>query len=256
MPALIGRVRDPVISLSAALILWQVVAWSGSFDDRLLPSPISVLTALAELTVSPFAGANVWEHSAASLLRLFTGFLAAVAIAVPLGIAMATYPKVSAIASPYVDSLRAIPPLAWVPFAILWFGVGLTSSAFVIFTGVVAVVLLNTFQGVRDVPPVLINAARTLGARQHEVLREVTIPAAIPLIFAGLRIGLGIGWMSLIGAELVAAQSGLGFLIARAQTSLRSDMVIAGMISIGVIGALMDAILRAGSARLLAWREN
>lgn len=256
MAALANRLRYPLLSIGGALLVWQAVALTGVFDARVLPGPVEVIVALAGFTVSPFAGATLWGHAAASLLRLLSGFLAAIVLAVPLGIAMARIPTVDAAVAPYFDTLRFIPPLAWVPFAVLWFGIGLPGQALVIFTGVFAALLINTYQGIREVPPVLVDAARTLGAKPTEVLREVIVPAATPLIFAGLRIGLGIGWMSLIGAELIAAQEGLGFVIARAQVSFRSDLLIAGMVAIGIIGAMMDIGLQRLELHLLRWRTS
>jgi ABC-type nitrate/sulfonate/bicarbonate transport system permease component len=152
-----------------------------------------------------------------------------------------------------VEVLRPIPPLAWIPLSILWFGVGDTQNEFIIFLGIFFPILLNTVAGVRGVEPNLVRAARCLGGGEGAVLRRVVLRAALPQIVTGVRVGLGVGWMALVAAELVGANSGLGFLINDARTLLRTDIVIVGMIAIGLVGLALDLLIRAISRRVAPW---
>jgi len=154
---------------------------------------------------------------------------------------------------PVIEMLRPVPPLAWIPLSILWFGIGDTQNQFIIFLGIFFPILLNTIAGVANVEPNLVRAARCLGANDWEVLWRVVLRAALPQIVTGVRIGLGVGWMALVAAELVGANSGLGFLINDARTVLRTDYVIVGMATIGVVGLFIDWVIRSLSRRLLPW---
>lgn len=144
-------------------------------------------------------------------------------------------------------------PLAWIPLSILWFGIGDTQNQFIIFLGIFFPILLNTITGVRGVEPNLVRAARCLGASEWAILSRVVLRAALPQIITGIRIGLGVGWMALVAAELVGASSGLGFLINDARTILRTDYIIVGMATIGIVGLLIDAAIREVMRRVLPW---
>ena len=157
---------------------------------------------------------------------------------------------------PLVEVLRPIPPLAWIPLSILWFGIGDLQNEFIIFLGIFFPILLNTITGVKGVEPNLVRAARCLGSDEWTVLSKVVVRAALPQIVTGIRIGLGVGWMALVAAELVGASSGLGFLINDARTLLRTDIVIVGMITIGLVGLLLDVLIREITARLLPWSRS
>jgi NitT/TauT family transport system permease protein/taurine transport system permease protein len=157
---------------------------------------------------------------------------------------------------PLVEVLRPVPPLAWIPLSILWFGIGDVQNQFIIFLGIFFPVLLNTIMGVRNIEPNLVRAARCLGASEIRVLRRIVLPAALPQIVTGIRVGLGVGWMALVAAELVGANSGLGFLINDARTLLRTDIVIVGMITIGVVGLLIDRTIRVSGRRLMPWSRT
>ena len=145
---------------------------------------------------------------------------------------------------PLIEVLRPVPPLAWIPLSILWFGIGDIQNQFIIFLGMFFPILLNTIAGVKNIEPNLIRAARCLGASETRILRRIVLRAALPQIITGIRVGLGVGWMALVAAELVGANSGLGFLINDARTLLRTDVVIVGMITIGVVGLIIDRTIR------------
>jgi len=196
-------------------------------------------------------------HCFYSLLRVVCGFLIAVCLAIPVGIFTGWSKLLRDLTTPIIEMIRPIPPLAWIPLAILWFGIGLKSAAFIIFLGCFFPVLLSTVSGVLSVDTILIDAARTLGAKEKEIFLKVLVPGATPSIYTGLRIGMGIGWMTLVAAEFTGVKSGLGlgYMIMVARDIQRPDMVIAGMAAIGFIGYLLDSLLRFMEGRSLRWRE-
>jgi ABC-type nitrate/sulfonate/bicarbonate transport system permease component len=190
-----------------------------------------------------------------SLKRECVAFVWALS-AVPLGIAMGWSKAIDEQVDPLVEVLRPVPPLAWIPLSILWFGIGDIQNQFIIFLGMFFPILLNTISGVKNIEPNLLRAARCLGAKEGRVLRRVVLRAALPQIITGVRVGLGVGWMALVAAELVGANSGLGFLINDARTLLRTDIVIVGMITIGVVGLVIDRTIRFVGKRSMPWSRT
>ena len=246
---LLGRVRR--LGLVAVLLLvWHYVSTSVLDETArvLLPPPMAIFSAAWELIVS----GDLWHHLGDSLKREAVAFLWAT-IAIPLGIAMGWWKAVDEQFDPLMEVLRPIPPLAWIPLSILWFGIGDTQNQFIIFLGIFFPILLNTITGVRGVEPNLVRAARCLGASEWAILSRVVLRAALPQIITGIRIGLGVGWMALVAAELVGASSGLGFLINDARTILRTDYIIVGMATIGIVGLMIDAAIREVMRRVLPW---
>jgi ABC-type nitrate/sulfonate/bicarbonate transport system permease component len=195
------------------------------------------------------------HHAGDSLRREAIAFLWA-SIAIPIGIAMSWWRAVDEQLNPLMEILRPIPPLAWIPLSILWFGVGETQNQFIIFLAIFFPILLNAISGVKSIEPNLIRAARCLGANEWDILSRVVLKAALPQIVTGIRIGLGVGWMALVAAELVGATSGLGFLINDARTILRTDYVIVGMVTIGLIGLFIDWSIRNVMRMLLPWSRS
>lgn len=247
--ARIGRLAVPAALLAA----WQYVSMFvlDETTRALLPAPTAVAVAAWE----QIASGELIRHLMDSLRREFTAFVWALA-AIPLGVAMGWWRVVNDQLDPLVEMLRPIPPLAWIPLSILWFGVGDTQNQFIIFLGIFFPILLNTITGVKSVEPNLVRAARCLGGGEGAVLRRVVMRAALPQIITGVRIGLGVGWMALVAAELVGASSGLGFLINDARTLLRTDIVIVGMITIGLVGLALDLLIREVSRRALPWSRS
>ena len=239
--------------LLTLLLLWQAAStWMLDATTRtLLPPPTAVLQAAWDLVST----GELFRHLRDSLRREVVAFLWATT-SIPLGIAMGWSKVVSDQVDPVIEMLRPVPPLAWIPLSILWFGIGDTQNQFIIFLGIFFPILLNAFAGVVGVEPNLIRAARCLGASEWEVLRRVVLRAALPQIVTGIRIGLGVGWMALVAAELVGANSGLGFLINDARTVLRTDYVIVGMATIGLVGLLIDWLIRVLVRRLLPWSRT
>jgi ABC-type nitrate/sulfonate/bicarbonate transport system permease component len=240
-----------VLPFLLLLALWDVAVLSGWAPESHIPRPWKVVGTLFEQLVVPFAGNTLPVDAATSLGRWAMGFALGVLVAVPLGLVMAWVPTIDYMVSPVFEVLRFIPPLAWVPFAILWFGVGPQASAFVIVTGVLPPILVNTYVGARAVPRAFVDAARTLGTPAHRMLFEVLVPAALPVIVAGIRIGAGLGWMSLIGSELIAVRSGLGYKIVIGMQTFRPEYVISGMVAIGFLGFAIDLATRVLERRVL-----
>ncbi|MHB8894218.1 MAG: ABC transporter permease [Candidatus Geothermincolia bacterium] len=245
-----------VISPLVALGLWQVLAGTGVLG-RATPSPWDALKGIYDLIVTGLPpGYHLQGHLVASLVRVFTGFGIALVIAVPLGIFMGWSRWVETVVDPLVEVIRPVPPLAWLPLALVWFGLGLGSSAFIIALGAFFPILLNTVLGVKSVDRNLVEAARTLGAKDRTILGRVIVPAATPSIITGVRIGMGIAWMTLVAAELIGVKNGygLGYMIMTARDLARFDLLVAGIVVIGLVGFLIDWLIRLLEKRLLRWR--
>ena len=225
--------------------LWWGLAASGWVPERFLPGPWQVLRTMQDLTMHAYAGATLPLHALASLERFLMGFGLAALAGVPLGLLMGWYRWLDDVVSPLFEAVRFVAPIAWVPFAALWFGTGIGGPILVIFSGAFPPCLINAYRGARQVDRVLVEAAQTLGAPGRRVIAEVLVPAALPSIVAGLRVGAGLGWQSLVGAELIVVSSGLGYLMVQGQATLRTPVVMASMVAIGVIGVVLDVALRA-----------
>jgi ABC-type nitrate/sulfonate/bicarbonate transport system permease component len=246
---ILGKLKN--LGLLAVLLgFWQYASTTilDSTTRTLLPPPTAVFAAAFELVSS----GELFRHARDSLKRELVAFLWA-SSAIPLGVAMGWWKSVDDQVDPLIEMLRPIPPLAWIPLSILWFGIGDTQNQAIIFLGIFFPILLNTISGVKGIEVTLIRAARCLGANEWKVLWRVVIRAALPQIVTGIRIGLGVGWMALVAAELVGANSGLGFLINDARTILRTDYIIVGMATIGLVGLMIDQVIRELVRRLLPW---
>lgn len=236
---------------SVFLILWYAVSTAQIYPVYIIPPLDMVLGSFAELINT---GA-LFQHTFWSIVRVITGFVIAALIGIPLGIGMGWSNNLMRLVEPLTNIVRQIPPIAWVPFAMIWFKAGVVeSSAFIVFIGAFFPVLLNTISGVKGVPVLLIESAYTLGANSRQILTKIVLPASMPNILSGLRIGLGIGWMSLVAAEMMGQDYGLGSFIINSSTVLRMDRVVVGMITIGLIGFLMDRLFKELESSLLSWR--
>lgn len=230
--------------------LWTALTATGLVPRQFLPTPLDVASRFIQLLSSPFAGATLPVHMASSLQRYAYGVLLAALIGVPLGLLMGWFRWLDDIVTPIFDGLRFIAPIAWVPFAALWFGTGIGGPVMIIFAGAFPPCLINAYRGARFVEPRLIEAARMLGTGHLRMIAEILLPAAVPSIIAGLRVSAGLGWQSLVGAELIVAAAGVGFMMVQAQGSVQTATVMTGMISIGLVGMLIDILLRQGEGWL------
>jgi ABC-type nitrate/sulfonate/bicarbonate transport system permease component len=239
-----------VLGLVLFLGLWTLLPTSGIVPPQFLPTPLDVLNRIIHLMSNPFAGATLPQHLASSFQRYVTGVILAAAIGVPLGLMMGWFRLLDDIVTPIFDGLRFIAPIAWVPFAALWFGTGIGGPVMIIFAGAFPPCLINAYRGARFVEPRLIEAARMLGTGNTRMILEILLPAATPSIVAGLRVSAGLGWQSLVGAELIVAAAGVGFMMVQAQANVATPTVMAGMLAIGIVGMLIDMLLRQGEAWL------
>ena len=229
---------------AAFLLLWSAAALSGLTSRNFLPTPWDVVIRFTQLVVEPFAGFTLLQHLLSSFQRFASGFVLAVLVGIPLGLLMAWFVWVDRIVSPAFDAVRFVAPIAWVPFAALWFGTGIGGPVLIIFMGAFPPVLINTYRGAKNVDRKYIEAAQMLGASHLRAMTQVLLPAAVPSIVAGLRISAGLGWQSLVGAELIVASSGVGYLMVKGQASVSTATVMSGMVAIGVVGVLIDIALR------------
>lgn len=231
---------------------WWVASHVFSVSPFVLPPPEQVLAGFGQLARG-YMGASLWAHVLASLGVVMAGFLSAVLVGVPLGMMLAWSPLMDRIVGPTIALLRPIPPPAWIPLAILWFGIDLGGKAFVVFVSSVVPCVVNAQAAVRDVPATLLAAARTLGARRRELLVWVVLPASLPSILTGIRISLGVAWATVVAAELVVATAGLGFLVMNGYRNFEAHIMATAMVIIAVIGALLDVAVSLAARRLLAW---
>jgi len=243
-----ARLRS-FLGIATVLFVWQIAAHFEWINALLMPSPWTIVMALWDMG----SEGTLWGHLGASLQRVFAGFLLAAVVGITLGVVTGWMRRVSEVITPVVEALRPIPPIAWTPLAILWFGVGNAPSYFLVFIGAVFPVFVNTFAAVRNIEQSQINAALCLGAGPGLILRDVLIPASLPVIFPGLRIALGVGWMCVVAAELIAAQSGLGYMIQQNRLLLQTQNVLAGMVTIGIVGYAMSAAMERLERSLVKW---
>jgi taurine transport system permease protein len=244
-------------TLLVLLAIWWAVAAQQWVSPLFLPPPGQVLTKLVSIAgPQGFMDATLWQHLAASLGRILVALLAAVIVGIPVGIAMGLSPTVRGILDPLIELYRPVPPLAYLPLMVIWFGIGETSKILLIYLAIFAPVAMSALAGVKSAQQVRIRAAQSLGASRAQVLWFVILPGALPEILTGLRIGLGVGWSTLVAAELIAATRGLGFMVQSAGEFLATDVVLAGIAVIAVIAFSLELGLRALQRRLTPWHGD
>jgi len=252
--------RVPLIPLIVAgsiafwLLAWWLVAHFEIVPPLFLPSPVAVANRFITTLQGGFADATLLHHAGASLGRVLAALFGALVVAVPIGLGMGLSPVLRGVLDPVIEAYRPIPPLAYLPLVVIWFGIGEGAKVLLIFLAIIPAIALSTASGVRSVPLERINAARTLGANRLQVLREVILPNALPEILVGTRIGLSVGWSTLVAAELVAATRGLGFMIQTASSFLVTDVVIVGIVTIAAIAFAMEYAMRRLERRLTPWK--
>ncbi|MCT2385690.1 taurine ABC transporter permease TauC [Erwinia pyrifoliae] len=248
------RLTISLATLLVLLIVWWAVTRLQLIAPLFLPAPQQVwhqLMAIAGPT--GFMDATLWQHLAASLTRIVIALLAAVVIGVPVGILMGLNDTLRGILDPLIELYRPVPPLAYLPLMVIWFGIGETSKILLIYLAIFAPVAMSALAGVKNAQQVRLRAARSLGASRWQVLWFVVLPGALPEILTGVRIGLGVGWSTLVAAELIAATRGLGFMVQSAGEFLATDVVLAGITVIALIAFALELALRALQHRLTPW---
>lgn len=234
-----------VFSIALFLLAWYLVTdVFHLFRPQALPSPIKVVNSLiAKFQKRSPDGATLPQHIWASLKLAMYGFALGAVIGIPVGILMAWSHKADLFVTPLFNFLRPIPPIAWIPLMLIFFGIGQTAKAAVIFVSTVTNCILNSYAGIKQTKDVHRWVATTFGASRSQILFKVAIPSALPMIFTGLSLSMNLAWMSLVAAEMLAADKGLGYMIQYARTMARTDLVIVGMIVITIIGAILNKIL-------------
>jgi NitT/TauT family transport system permease protein len=242
----------PVLFILALLVLWEIAV--RTHPGMLLPGPTAVAAAIVELVQHGL----LLKYVVASLFRVTWGFVLACITAIPLGLALGWYRRGEMAINPISQIFRPISPLAWIPLAILWFGVGDLSSIFLIFIGCFFPLLLTAMSAVHNIPTIYINAGRNFGLSSAAFVSRVLYPAVVPQLLVGMRITLGIAWLVVVAAEMIAVNSGLGFLIVDARNAgNRYDLVVAGMVMIGIIGLLLDLAMRSlEQMKSFRWRSS
>ncbi|RWA63370.1 ABC transporter permease subunit [Mesorhizobium sp.] len=244
--------------VSALTILALLAAWTVSAELQLvspvfLPSPAAVWAKLVVVARDGFLDATLFQHLTASLGRVFAALIVAIVVGVPVGLAIGISRIGRGVFDPLLEFLRPIPPLAYLPLIVIWFGIGEPSKILVIAIAMLAPVALSTAAGVRGVSRERIDAARSLGATRGQVVRHVVLPSTLPSILTGLRIALGAGWSTLVAAELVAATRGLGFMIQSAAQFLVTDVVVMGILVIATIAFALEFVIRRIERALVPW---
>ncbi len=250
------------------IILWEAGSRFGLFSEVLLPSPTAVAIKwwayllplqpqeAGQSYLAWLVSGEMLHDAYSSLFRVIAGFIIGAGLALPLGLLMGASPRIYDLFNPLMQILRPIPPIAYIPLAILWFGLGNPPSFFLIAIGAFFPVLMNTIAGVRQVDGIYLRAARNLGVNQWTMFTRVILPAATPYILAGVRIGIGTAFIVVIVSEMIAVNDGLGFRILEAREFMWSDKIIAGMITIGLLGLLIDTAVSRLNNHLLRWHRG
>lgn len=233
------------ISMIVFFMIWELVTdVLQVFPAYSMPSPVKTFQAfISKLTNTSPDGSILIVHIMASLQVTLTGYIFGALVGIPLGILMAWYKPVDLFVKPIFDLIRPIPPIGWVPIMILLLGIDLKSKAMVIFVASVIPCIINAYSGIKQTSEVHINVGKTFGLTKFQILKKIAIPTALPMIFTGLRVSLGVAWMTLVAAELVAATKGLGYMLQIARTIGRPDIIVMGMLVIAAVGAILTGTL-------------
>ncbi|MFZ7131838.1 MAG: ABC transporter permease [Eubacteriales bacterium] len=245
-----------VIGISGFLIIWQILAMTDIVDSRYLTTPIEVVSLfIIKLTDTNPDGAVIGVNILSSLTIVLSGFGLAVFIGVPLGLFMGWYKGFDSIMKPLFEIIRPIPPVSWIPLTIVWLGIGLQAKALIVFFAAFVPCLINSYTGIRQTSEVLKNVAKTCGASNFTIFWKVGIPSSMTLAFAGVKVAVGNAWATLVAAEMLAASSGLGYMILMGRQFGRIDLVIMGIVVIGVIGSVISILLGMLENKVLGWKK-
>jgi ABC-type nitrate/sulfonate/bicarbonate transport system permease component len=247
-----------LVSPLVGIAVWQALVNLGVISLDSFTSPARVLAALIEVLREENTAlrGSLASHTWASLQEVVLGFMLAAGVGVPLGLLMGWSRIAFNILDPYVELIRPIPPTAWVAMSLLLLGIGLQQKVFVVFVGTVSPILITTLDGVKGLDQILLKVARTHNATQFDTILKVFVPALLPAILTSFRVGIGMAWMVVVAAELIAAEAGLGFLLMQAYRIFRMDVMVAVMLIIGLLAFAMDRGMREAQRRLLRWQER
>jgi taurine transport system permease protein len=241
-------------TIGALLGLWLLVTSMGWVKPLFLPSPAAVFDKFVMVSTEGFANATLLEHALTSLARVMGAFLLACVTAIPIGVMMGVSRGARGVFDPPIELYRPLPPLAYLPMVIIWFGIGEFSKVYLIFLAIFAPMAIAARSGVRSVSMEQIHAAYSMGASRAQVIFHVILKSAIPEVFTGMRIGIGVGWSTLVAGEMVASTKGLGFMVLNAAEFLASDIVIMGILVIGLFAFAFDVLMRYVERLLVPWK--
>ncbi|MDF2800846.1 MAG: taurine transporter permease [Anaerocolumna sp.] len=252
-----AKKSNVVISIITGIIifiLWVIVTWNGKISGILFPTPAKVWNSFLDLLLNGYKGYALWEHLLSSLRRLFIAYLIAVVTAIPLGLLSGYSSKIRAVFEPIIAFIRPLPPLGYYTIIILWMGIGDSSKIVLLFLGAFAPIYLSCVAGVTRVKEDYLNRARTLGASKAQIFFYVIFPSALPDIFVGLRNAMSTAYATSVAAEMVAAVSGIGWMVLDASKYLRSDVIFVGIIIMGITGIILDKILLYLEKKIVFWK--
>lgn len=244
-----------ICSILCFLGIWQLCVWFTQVGN-ILPGPVTTLKAFAESFVRPIGRQTIIGHILWSLSRVMIGFVTASIVGIVVGIAMGVNRTFCAIFDPLYQMIRPIPPIAWIPLIVLWFGLGEFAKYALIFLATFCNITINAYRGSKTVDPVLIGAAKMLGANPVQIFFTIILPSSVPYIFAGLHVALSVSWRTAVAAEMIRATEGVGWVIINAQAIYNVTQMLIGIIAIGLTGFLLALIMREVEKHLCAWNKN
>ena len=231
------------------IIIWQGFALAGKLTPYTMPAPMTIITT----TIEYIKDGTLFSDIGISFLRVLEGFLIALGLAFILGISVSIFPKFNTFTDLVIQILRPIPPIAWIPLAIIWFGIGEGSKIFIIFFGAFFPIFLNTVDGVKNIDFKYLELAQVYEVPRLKMIKKIIIPGALPSIMTGIRLGLGNAWVCVVAAEMIGATSGVGYMLANGRSLSRPDIVIIGMLIVGIVGKVMDDLLKLLRKKLIKW---
>lgn len=250
------QVTLSVLGVLFFFVIWESLVASGLVSGRYLSSPTRVVALFfTKLTNKAPDGATLGVNILSSLQVALVGFFLAIVIGVPLGWLMGWYKGVDAFVRPIFEIIRPIPPVAWIPLTIVWMGIGLRAKAFIVFFAAFVPCLINSYTGIKQTSQTLIDFAKTCGASNWTTFVRIGIPSSLTMVFAGIRVALGNSWATLVAAEMLASASGLGYMILMGRQFARPDLIILGIVVIGVIGVAFTAVLGLVEKKILGWKS-
>lgn len=242
-----------VAAVTAVVILWELSGRLEWTSRLILPPPTEILATAGEMLTDGYRQTSLWGHVGASLARAIVAFVAAIILGVPIGLLMGMFPVFNAVLDPFVQFLRPLPKLALIPLVIVWFGIGELSKFLLIFVSALLTIVVGAAAAVMNVKEGRKRAAQALGVNGYQMFRYVILPHSLPELFIAVRLGLGIGWTTLIAAEMIAASSGLGWMVLNASSYLRTDIVLLGILILGVTGYALDLAIVATQRIAVPW---
>nr|WP_319489025.1 ABC transporter permease [uncultured Caproiciproducens sp.] len=249
------KVFAAVISIGIFLMLWQWAVIATSLG-QLMPGPITVISSFIQSFYTPIGTSNIIQHVGWSLSRVMIAYVVAAVVGITLGVLMGWSPKIEAIFKPLYDIIRPIPPIAWIPLAIVWFGLGEMTKYFLIFLSAFSNITLNAYEGSKSVDPVLVGASRMLGANRTQTLLTVVLPGSMTSIFAGLQVAISTSWATVVAAEMVRSTEGVGWVIVSAQQTNDMNQTLVGILAIGIVGFILATIMRGVEEKLCRWNKS